>query len=65
MAVYGLGMAYYTQSDAIFLDGAFNLLSALISAGSLIISYVVNKDYTDNHPAGFYAYESFMVFIKG
>ncbi|MGL4676897.1 MAG: cation transporter [Brevinema sp.] len=65
MAVYGLGMAHYTQSDAIFLDGAFNFLSAFLSIGSLILSYFVNRSYTDNHPIGFYAYESFMIFIKG
>ena len=65
MAIFGLIMAYITKSDAILLDGMFNLLSAFLSIGSLIISIFVAKGYTDHHPFGFYAYESFMIFVKG
>ncbi|MDK2818448.1 MAG: cation transporter [Spirochaetota bacterium] len=65
MAIFGLTMAYLTKSDAILLDGMFNLLSAFLSVGSLIISMFVTKGYTKHHPMGFYAYESFMIFIKG
>ena len=65
MAIFGLVMAYITQSDAILLDGMFNLFSVVLSIGSLIISMFVTRGYTKHHPLGFYAYESFMIFIKG
>ncbi len=65
MAIFGLIMAYLTESDAILLDGMFNLFSVVLSTGSLIISMFVTKGYTKHHPLGFYAYESFIIFIKG
>lgn len=65
VGIYGVGMAWYTNSDAILLDGMFNLLSVVLSIGSLIVSNFVSRGYTKNHPWGFYAYEACIILVKG
>lgn len=65
MACFAVYMAWYSSSDAILLDGIFNLLSAFLTVGSLAISRLLGRGYTKRHPLGFYAYEALMVLVKG
>lgn len=65
MACFAVYMSWYTSSDAILLDGIFNLLSAFLTIGSLAISILLGRGYTKRHPLGFYAYEALMVLVKG
>lgn len=66
MAIWGLFMAWYTKSYAIFLDGSFNLISAALTGLSIIlVSKMSKQKYSKKHPLGYYMYEAFMVFVKG
>lgn len=65
LAIWGIGMAVYTGSDAIMMDGAFNLLSAFLAVVGLAVSGMMAKGPTAKHPYGFYAYETLTVLIKG
>jgi len=66
MAIWGFFMAWQTSSYAILLDGSFNLISALLTALSiLLVSKMSKQKYSEKHPVGYYMYEAFMIFVKG
>ncbi len=65
MTVFGLIMAHITKSEAIFLDGMFNFMSTIISLVTFFIVILVNRGFSERHPVGYYAYEVFVIFVKG
>ncbi len=65
MTIFGLVMAHYTKSEAIFLDGMFNFMSTIVTLITFAVVTLVNRGFSERHPVGYYAYEVFMIFIKG
>ncbi|AZQ61687.1 hypothetical protein EI427_05400 [Flammeovirga pectinis] len=64
MAIAGWVTYYFSNSDAMLLDGNFSLISALATFGAIIIG---KKKHTRTSlfPFGKYVFESFFVFFKG
>ncbi|WP_211830132.1 cation transporter [Kistimonas asteriae] len=65
LAVWGIGMGVYSGSDAIMLDGSFNLLSAAMAFIGMKVAGLTECGYTRRYPLGFFAYEPLMVMVKG
>jgi predicted Co/Zn/Cd cation transporter (cation efflux family) len=65
LAIWGLVMAFLSGSDAILLDGLFNMISAAMSFVSIWVTRLVRQRRTANHPLGFFAYESLYIVFKG
>lgn len=65
LAIWGISMAYFSQSDAVLLDGAFNLISAVITFFSIKVTSMISRKESFKHPFGFFAYETLIVFTKG
>jgi predicted Co/Zn/Cd cation transporter (cation efflux family) len=65
MAALGLGFAIWTRSQAVLLDGAFNLVAVLMAAVALRITRLLRLPETDRLPVGYVAYEPFFVLLKG
>jgi predicted Co/Zn/Cd cation transporter (cation efflux family) len=63
--VLGLVFALWTGSQAVLLDGAFNLISAIMAIFALKISNLLKRPYSERFPAGFVALEPFYILIKG
>ncbi|MBW2421879.1 MAG: cation transporter [Deltaproteobacteria bacterium] len=58
-------MSRLSGSDAIMLDGMFNLISAVMSFVSIWVTRLVGQKRTRDHPLGFFAYESLYIVFKG
>ena len=65
LALWGIGMGMYSGSDAIMLDGSFNLLSAAMAFIGMKVAGLTACGYTRRYPLGFFAYEPLMVMVKG
>ncbi len=65
LAVWGISMAVIAQSGAILLDGAFNLISAIVSFFSIKVTILAAKGSSKKYPLGYYSFESLIVLIKG
>ncbi len=65
LAIWGIVMAYFSKSDAVLLDGLFNLISAVITFFSIKVTYIIAKKESTKHPFGFFAYETLIVLTKG
>ncbi len=65
LAAWGLGMAYLSSSQAIFLDGMFNLISGMLSFISIWVTRLVQQRHSHEYPLGFFAYESLFIVVKG
>lgn len=64
-AIVGLSFAVITRSQAILLDGAFNLISAIMAFLATRVAALVSKPDTVQRPLGYIALEPFYVLIKG
>ncbi|MBB6463924.1 cation transporter [Flammeovirga kamogawensis] len=64
MAIAGWVTYYFSNSDAMLLDGNFSLISALATIAAIIIGKKKHKR-TTIFPFGRYVFESFFVFFKG
>ena len=64
MALAGWTTYYFTDSEAMLLDGNFSMISAVASIIALIISKRKHEK-TKIFPFGSYVYESLFIFIKG
>ena len=65
LAIWGIIMAVIASSNAIMLDGMFNLLSGIMSYFFIEITRLVSGKATRDYPLGYFAFESLLVFIKG
>lgn len=65
LSLWGLGMSIYSQSEAILLDGAFNLISAIVAFFSIRVAHLTSKGSDQEFPLGYYSFESLIVLIKG
>ncbi len=64
MALAGWTTYYFTDSEAMLLDGNFSMISVVASIIALIISKRKHEK-TKTFPFGSYVYESLFIFIKG
>jgi len=64
-AVLGLSFALITNSQAVLLDGSFNLISALMAIFAMRITNLLEVPMSDRLPVGYVALEPFYVLIKG
>lgn len=64
MAAVGLGFAYLTNSQAILLDGMFNLLLAVAVAISISVSRRINQGPNETYHYGYGGFEPFIVLIR-
>jgi len=64
MALAGWTTYYFTDSQAMLLDGNFSMISVVASIIALIISKRKHEK-TKTFPFGSYVYESLFIFIKG
>lgn len=63
-ALWAIIMAVYTKSMAVALDGAFNVMSAILSSLGVITVGFIQKGYTKKHPMGFYSYEALISLMR-
>lgn len=61
----GVAFAIITGSQAVLLDGAFNLIGALMGIVGLEIAKSLGRPESEHYPIGFYALESLFVLGKG
>lgn len=65
LGVVGILFAIWSKSQAVLLDGAFNLISFIMAALALRISKLMDSPETERYPVGYVAYEPFFILIKG
>ncbi len=65
LAAWGIGMASLSASQAIFLDGMFNLISGVLSFISIWVTRLVGQRESREYPLGYFAYESLFIVVKG
>jgi len=65
LAIWGVTMAWVSDSSAVMLDGMFNLISGIVSFFSIQVTRLVSGKETREFPLGYYAFESLILFIKG
>lgn len=65
LAIWGILMSNIASSGAIMLDGAFNLISAIMSFFSIHVTQLVSEKGSKDFPMGYYAFESLFVLVKG
>ncbi|MFC1798487.1 cation transporter [Thermodesulfobacteriota bacterium] len=65
LALWGIIMAGLSSSDAIMLDGMYNLVSGILSYFFIEITRLVSGKASKDFPLGYFAFESLLVFIKG
>lgn len=64
MGVAGIYFATLTNSSAIMVDGAFNLINAIVSLLALRITYLIGKGPSKQFPLGWAALEPMFVLLK-
>ncbi|MEM9610104.1 MAG: cation transporter [Actinomycetota bacterium] len=64
-AVIGLSFALWSGSQAVLLDGAYNLISALMVLVAIRITTLLDHPGTPNRPVGYVALEPLYVLTKG
>jgi predicted Co/Zn/Cd cation transporter (cation efflux family) len=65
LAVWGISMAVMSKSEAVLLDGMYNLISAIMTFFSIEITRLIFGKGTREYPLGYFAFESLFVFVKG
>ena len=63
--VLGISFSVWTKSQAVLLDGAFNLISAATVFAAMKIGVLLGKPETSAQPAGYAALEPFYVAVRG
>lgn len=64
-AVLGLSFAIWSESQAVLLDGAFNLITALMVLFAMRISRLLVEPESRRRPVGYVALEPLYILIKG
>ena len=64
-ALLGLSFALWSGSQAVLLDGAFNLITAVMVLFALRITKLLNEPLSERLPVGYVALEPFYVLTKG
>ncbi len=64
-ATFGLSFAVWSGSQAVLLDGAYNLITALMVVVALRITSLLDRPASPDRPAGFAALEPMYVLAKG
>jgi predicted Co/Zn/Cd cation transporter (cation efflux family) len=64
-AVLGLSFAIWSESQAVLLDGAFNLITALMVLFAMRISRLLGEPGSQRRPVGYVALEPLYILIKG
>jgi cation diffusion facilitator family transporter len=65
MAALGLGFAWYTDSQAVLLDGVFSLMAFIISILTLYVSHLIVRPGNDEFPFGYAIFEPILNLGKG
>lgn len=61
----GLGFAFYTNSQAVLLDGVFSAISLVLAVVTLYISRLLQRPNTDEYPFGYAVFEPLLNLAKG
>ena len=64
-AILGIAFALLTKSQAVLLDGAFNLITAVMVLFAMRITRLLGEPETERRPAGYVALEPLYILIKG
>ena len=64
-AVFGLSFAIWSASQAVLLDGAFNLITALMVLFAMRITRLLGEPESRRRPVGYVALEPLYILIKG
>jgi len=64
-AVLGLSFAIWSESQAVLLDGAFNLITALMVMFAMRITRLLGEPESRRRPVGYVALEPLYILIKG
>ena len=64
-AVLGLSFAIWSESQAVLLDGAFNLITALMVLFAMRITRLLSEPESRRRPVGYVALEPLYILIKG
>lgn len=65
MAVLGLGFAWYTDSQAVLLDGVFSLIAMVVSLLTLYVANLIRRPGDDDFPFGYAVFEPLLNLGKG
>ncbi len=65
MAALGLTFAWYTDSQAVLLDGVFSLIALIIAVLTLYIARLIQRPGDDEFPFGYAVFEPLLNFSKG
>jgi cation diffusion facilitator family transporter len=65
MAVLGLTFAWYTDSQAVLLDGVFSLIAMVIAVLTLYVSRLIQRPGDDGFPFGYAVFEPLLNLGKG
>ncbi len=64
-AALGLSFAIWSESQAVLLDGAFNLITAVMVLFAMRITRLLNEPESRRRPVGYVALEPLYILIKG
>jgi predicted Co/Zn/Cd cation transporter (cation efflux family) len=64
-AILGLSFAIWSESQAVLLDGAFNLITALMVLFAMRITKLLGEPESERRPVGYVALEPLYILIKG
>ncbi len=64
-AVLGITFAIWSESQAVLLDGAFNLITAIMVLFAMRITRLLGEPESAKRPAGYVALEPLYILIKG
>ena len=65
MTFLGVGFALLTRSDAILLDGVFNLMTFVMSLLTLKVATLINRGESMKFQFGYYNFEPLLNMVKG
>ncbi len=65
MGLLGVGFAFYTDSEAILLDGIFSAIGFAIALVTLYIARLVRQPGNDKYPFGYAVFEPMLNLAKG
>jgi len=65
MAALGLSFAWYTDSQAVLLDGVFSLIALVIALLTLFVSHLIQRPGDDEFPFGYAVFEPLLNLGKG
>ena len=64
-AILGLSFAYFTNSEAVLIDGVYSLIFFVMALLSLKVSQLVQRPDNDLYPFGYVAFEPVLNLTKG